>query len=140
MIVIDASLAVKWYATEALSEEAEKVFIASQPDVAVPDIFVTEVIAALVRRANIDKAVRGEADASIANLTDLLATGALKTYRMEPPQLAAAATIAMDLGHPLKDCIYLALAMDLRCALVTADVKFARKARGLWDGVRMLGE
>jgi predicted nucleic acid-binding protein len=52
--------------------------------------------------------------------------------------LLRATNLAIDLGHPLKDCIYLALAMELGCDLVTADARFAAKAREVWAGVRVL--
>ena len=58
----------------------------------------------------------------------------------DPGTLATAAGLAVDLGHPLKDCIYLALAIELECELVTADARFAEKAKGVWDKVRVLGE
>ncbi|GGB93752.1 hypothetical protein GCM10011494_10240 [Novosphingobium endophyticum] len=139
MIVIDASVAVKWYANEALSEDADDIFTANQSAIIVPDIFVTEVMSALVRRANIDKAVRSETEASIGNLADLFAAGMLHAHRIEPPQMSQAAGLAMDLGHPLKDCIYLALAMERECPLITADAKFAAKAREVWEAVQTLG-
>ena len=60
--------------------------------------------------------------------------------RMGPQKIASSAGQAIDLGHPLKDCIYLALAMELGCELVTCDARFAAKAKGVWAGVRVLGE
>jgi predicted nucleic acid-binding protein len=45
----------------------------------------------------------------------------------------------MNLGHPLKDCIYLALAMEMSCDLITCDARFAEKAKGAWARVRVLG-
>ena len=38
--------------------------------------------------------------------------------------MRAAADLAMRLGHPLKDCIYLVLADRLGCTVVTADARF----------------
>lgn len=51
-----------------------------------------------------------------------------------------AALLALDLGHPFKDSIYLALAVDLGCDLVTCDARFAKRAKEVWPRVRMLGE
>jgi predicted nucleic acid-binding protein len=53
--------------------------------------------------------------------------------------MAQAAALALDLGHPLKDCVYLAMAMELGCDLVTCDARFAEKACEAWAGVRLLG-
>jgi predicted nucleic acid-binding protein len=47
--------------------------------------------------------------------------------------------LAIDIGHPLKDCVYLVLAMELDCELVTCDARFAKKAKSVWGRVRVLG-
>jgi predicted nucleic acid-binding protein len=60
--------------------------------------------------------------------------------RTDNQALASAASTAIDIGHPLKDCIYLILAMELDCELMTCDARFAKKARDVWDRVRVLGE
>jgi predicted nucleic acid-binding protein len=140
VIVIDASLAVKWYLDEKWADEAEDILAEHQGDIAVPDIFVAEVTGALVRRANIDRSKRSESEASIARFMGLFETGALTAIRSTPETIAQAASLAMDLGHPLKDCIYLVLAMEGDCALVTCDARFAAKVRKVHAGLRMLGE
>lgn len=139
MIAIDASLAVKWYLDEALADEAEDILFENHGAILVPDIFIIEVTSALVRRANIDKAKRADSEAAIARFMSLFETGAIAAIRSEPETVARAAGIAMNLGHPIKDCIYLVLAMERKCPLVTADAKFADKAQGIWDRVALLG-
>jgi predicted nucleic acid-binding protein len=42
--------------------------------------------------------------------------------------LEAAAKLALELQHPLPDCLYLAVAERLGVALITADRAFARRA------------
>jgi predicted nucleic acid-binding protein len=140
VIVIDASLAVKWYLDEAWADEAEALLFEYEGDIAVPDIFISEVIGALVRRANMDKAMRSGSEASTTRFQALFDTGSIVAIRFLPPAVVRAATLAIDLGHPLKDCIYLALAMELDCDLVTCDGRFAAKAREIWGRVRVLGE
>ena len=140
MIAVDASLAVKWYFDEELSGEAEDVLFEHLGDIAVPDIFIAEVTGALVRLANIDKTKRRESEAAIARFMGLFETAALTAVRSEPESIAHAAILALDLGHPLKDCIYLALAIEQECPLYTCDARFAAKAKAAWAGVRMLGE
>ena len=139
MIVVDASLALKWYLDEALSDEAEAWFAENSGNIVVPDIFLTEVIGALVRRANIDKSLRRESESSIARFVALFDEQMIRVENLGPHRMAQAGALALDLGHPLKDCIYLALAIELRCDLVTADARFAAKAKGVWAGVRVLG-
>ncbi len=139
MIVVDASLAVKWYADEEHSELAESWLAENAQNIIVPDIFVSEVIGALVRHANIDKSLHKDSELSIRRFIALFEDNWIKAQRLQPSQIATAAQAAMIIGHPLKDCIYLALAIELECDLVTCDAKFATKAKGVWDRVRVLG-
>jgi predicted nucleic acid-binding protein len=139
VIVVDASLALKWYLDEALAEEADLWFTEHEGDIVVPHIFVIEVTSALVRRANIDKQLRPESEASVARLMALFSEQLIRLANTELQQMEQAAKLALDLGHPLKDCIYLALAMELGCDLVTCDARFGAKAKGVWAGVRVLG-
>lgn len=46
----------------------------------------------------------------------------------------------MRLGHPVKDCLYLALAMELRCDVATRDAKFIARARKIYPAVRHLSD
>ena len=52
--------------------------------------------------------------------------------------LHRAALIALTLGHPLADCIYLSLARELRCGLATCDGKFVERAVRLYPEIRLL--
>lgn len=140
MIVVDASLALKWYLDEALSDEAEAWFAENEGSIVVPHVFLIEVTGALVRRANIDNELRRASETSIARFVALFDEQSIRVESTELRQMAQAASLALDLGHPLKDCIYLALAMELGCDLVTCDARFAAKAKVVWAGVRMLGE
>ena len=139
MIAIDASLAVKWYRAEDYSLEATALFEANAGNFVAPDLFAIEVVSALVRNANAVKAARGAMEQAVAAFTAELARGSIKLTRLTAKSLADAAKLALHLGHPLKDCIYLALAMELGCDLVTCDARFAAKAKGVWAGVRVLG-
>ena len=47
--------------------------------------------------------------------------------------------IATELGHPLQDCLYLAVSENLEADLVTADRKFVAAARRNYPLVRLLG-
>ena len=140
MIVIDASLAVKWFLKEADSDPAGELFAEFIGQIGVPALFGIEVAAALVREGNLDKPNSGVMRQAVDQLAGYLADGSLETIVQGPMQLAKAANMALDLGHPLKDCIYLALAIELGCDLVTCDARFAAKAKGVWSGVRVLGE
>jgi predicted nucleic acid-binding protein len=137
-VIVDASLAVKWFLLEANSAAAREVLATHIGEIAAPPLFGIEVAATLVREANADKPNAHFMRDAIARLTHLLEDGSILIHESPPAQLARAANLAIDLGHPLKDCLYLALAMELECELVTCDARFAAKARGVWDGVRVL--
>ena len=139
MIVVDASLAVKWFLPEPGSAEAAQLLDRSDGDIVGPDLLGIEVSATLVRGANMVKSNRDEALKSLAKLKFMVESEAVKLQRTDIDQQDRAAQLAIDLGHPLKDCIYLALAMDLQCDLVTCDARFAAKAKEVWAGVRLLG-
>ena len=140
MIVLDASVAVKWYIPEALSELADALFRDHAGSIAAPSLFETEIVGALVRRANIDKSTRAEVEEWLAHLSVLFEEGSIATVDMGISGTQAAAVLALDLGHPLKDCLYLQLAIERECQLVTADARFAARARGAYAGVVVLGE
>lgn len=45
-------------------------------------------------------------------------------HHATPGLVERAGWLAINLGHPIQDCVYLALAHQLDCPLATADVKF----------------
>jgi predicted nucleic acid-binding protein len=139
VIVVDASLAVKWFLDEPLSGEAEEILGSHTGQIIVPDILVVEVTSALVRNANMVKSSRPNVLIALDRFACLLADGDLVAHRSSGTDVRQSAGIAIELGHPLKDCIYLVLAMELGCELVTCDAKFAEKALAVWDRVRVLG-
>lgn len=140
MIVIDASVAVKWFIAESDSERAEQVLHQHLGKMIVPDLFLIEVNAALVRKANIDKKLAARSRVHIAAFATMTAAQDFDPIRLAPDRLLQATELAIDLGHPLKDCIYLVLAIELGYPLVTADARFAAKARTVFEKVQVLGE
>ena len=138
MIVIDASVAVKWFVDENLSAEAVQLRNANFGRITVPDLFRVEVAGALVRRANIRKELRDEVANAIDAFVVLFEEGLIESAALAHEAVVKAARMAIDLGHPLKDCIYLALAQELNCELVTCDANFATKARVIWPQVQIL--
>jgi predicted nucleic acid-binding protein len=139
VIVIDASVAVKWFIEEHDSNFAKQLLLEEQGNLCIPDIFVVEVSATLVREANANKADSEVFRTGLYHLTDMIDRQALVLERRSPGHITDAGYLAINLGHPLKDCIYLALAMELECELITADIRFAAKAQSVWNRVRVLG-
>ena len=138
MIVVDASVAVKWFRDEIGSDQATQFYADNQRRMIAPDLFAVEVVAALVRNANAVKASRAVMTEAIAAFEAILAAEALTLHRADGRQRAAAAALAIRIGHPFKDCLYLALAMNQDCAMMTCDTRFATRATSAWAKIDVL--
>lgn len=120
MIVVDASVAVKWAVREAGHEEAVSIFDWERTLYA-PDLIFAEIANALIKKER-----RNEVTAE-------LTTRALHAVRAEVSLVPCgelwsdALSLARRLRHSVYDCFYLALAVS-RGILVTADVKLVGKA------------
>ena len=119
-VVIDASVAIKWVAPEALSEHA--VALLDGPRLAAPDLLVAECANILWKKVG-----RGEMDQDAA----IVAAQAIERVEIElvPMRLLLAESLklALELGHPAYDCMYLALALARGCRFVTADGRLVNK-------------
>jgi predicted nucleic acid-binding protein len=140
MIVLDASVAAKWYLKEAGSEQALELLAAHSGSIHGPDLLAIEVVATLVRETNSKVQPPALAQRYLETFAALCRGGGIKILRQGISDVLIAADIAINIGHPLKDCLYLALAMELGCPLVTADARFAAKTRAVYGEVRVLGE
>lgn len=136
MIVVDASVAVKWLLAEADSEAAFALLAEHGNAVAAPDLLLIEVARALIAAANSRRIDRARCEAALDEW--LAIAGGFDLHRSGPQTIATASRIALDLGHPLADCLYLALAVERGCDLVTADAKFTARARVTHDRITLL--
>ena len=119
-IVIDASVAMKWVLDEPESQAA--VALRDQELIA-PDLWLAEAANVLWRHARIGEISNDQAIALFAELLH----APVASLSMEP-HLETALELAMEIGHPVYDCIYLALALHHRTHVVTADRRFASAA------------
>lgn len=144
MIVVDASLAVKWILWERDSRAAIDFLRYHRDDLHAPDLLFTEVAQAIVRRHNEGRAagldIQDDAREALHKWTALWADTAVQSHRLNPHWLSEAGLMAMELGHPLQDRIYLALARELSCDLATCDAKFRAKAVDLYPDIRLLSD
>lgn len=144
MIVVDASLAAKWTLWEEDSSPALRFLFHFGRQLCAPDILFTEVAHAIVRHANESRArgqdIADDALEALRKWTIAWGEHAVKPHRGTQARLYKAGRIAVDLGHPLPDCIYLTLAMELKCELATCDAKFRKKAAGYYKPIRLLAE
>ena len=122
--MVDASVAVKWLVAEELSEEAATL-LDSQCTLLAPDLLFAEATSALTAKHR-----QGEIDGNeLAELVELLRTAPVATPLSMRQLAASSARLAVDLGHPVCDCFYLALAIHEDYPVVTADTRFYEKVR-----------
>ncbi len=103
-----------------------------------PDLLFTEVAAAIVARANAKKEIAPDALKALEKWIVAWSDHLVRPHRVTQRRLYEAGKLAIALGHPLKDCIYLALAMELSCPLATCDAKFLAKAVSIYPEVKLL--
>jgi len=131
-IVVDASVAVKWVLDEPGSEAA--VALRDQ-ELMAPVLWLVEVANALWRKARIGDITAAQASARLSELRE----APVASLPIEP-LIEPALKLAVEIGQPVYDCIYLALALHHRTHVVTADRRFASAAStpDLAGGVRLL--
>jgi predicted nucleic acid-binding protein len=116
-LVVDASVAIKWFVHEVYAEEALR-FLDPTHDVTAPDLLWPEFGNILWK-----KTLRDEVSADMAR--EILVAFRRVPLRIMPsePLVEAAFEIANRIGRTVYDSLHLALAAQLGCRLVTADQK-----------------
>ena len=127
MTIVDASVAVKWFVPEAGDAGAQRL-LESGENLIGPFLIRVEVAAALARKARLNEIERGDAKAAAKLWIQSIRDGVIILVS-EDRDLSRAFDLAIELNHPLQDCVYLALAERLGATLLTADRKFLAKAR-----------
>ena len=120
-VVVDASVALKWYVAEDDSNVALALLNSGERLIA-PDLVVAELCNAawrLIRRGEL----RREQLAIIASG----ASAAFATLYGAAQLAPRAAAIALELDHPVHDCFYLALSEAQNVPLVSADRRLIAK-------------
>ena len=127
-LVIDASVALKWFVQEDGSDRAAALLETAELLIA-PELIIAEVCNAGWKAVRNGTAVPNQLEIAAARLPLVL------DELVPMAELAVAATAAaMTLDHPVYDCFYLALAEQYDVRLVTADRKLLRKvARTSWE-------
>lgn len=117
-LVVDTSIAVKWFLPEIHFEAASKV-LKSRFELIAPDIIWAEFGNALLKKVRIDEIAVQEA----ADILKDFIRFPLQTYSSKFI-LNAAWHMAHDSRNNVYDNLFLSLAINRNCALVTADRKF----------------
>lgn len=121
--VVDASVAVKWVVPEIHADAAARL-LARDDELLVPDLFFAEIANVFWKRVQ-----RGQDQPERARM-------ALEALVAQPLQVHASAAlianafaIALETKRAVYDCIYLALAVEHQCQMVTADEKLFNALR-----------
>lgn len=127
-LVIDASVGVKWFSDkdEASVPQARsilKAHAAGEIKLLVPDLFFHEICNALVFKKNITQELLLDA---IATLFDL----DLGVFPVDVERLSSAVRIARKANVTEYDACYIALAIENRCPLITANPRHQKSEIG----------
>lgn len=123
-LVLDASVALKWFVEEPSSADARRLLEGGR-DLAAPDLLAVEVGNALWRLTRRNEIGTAQALLAIDALGRAVPT-VLPSWELRTRALEIAAT----LGHPVYDCVYLAAAERLGAPLVTADERLVARVGG----------
>lgn len=118
-LIIDASIAVKWVIEEEGTEQALR--LRGRYHFAAPDLLVAECANILWKKVQRTELTLEEAQLA----SRLLQQADIELIGMRG-LLEEATRLAILLGHPAYDCIYLALAKQRQCLFVTADERLLR--------------
>ena len=128
--VVDSCVAAKWYAPEPDTALARTLL--DHPLIA-PDQIRAEVASTLWKKVRARELERAQALRALSHL--------FRTVKLMPSEPLAdmALELALDLGQPVYDCFFLALAQTLNFPLVTADRKlWLRTRRTAFSGLVIL--
>jgi predicted nucleic acid-binding protein len=127
VVVLDASIAVRWVVEEEGSEEAAALL---ERDVAwiAPRLLLTEAASALRRKVADRVLAPAAAGQALDALLQAVADGVVRLIDDERV-IAPALLLAVSLQHTVPDCLYLALAEREGAGIATADDRLTRLAR-----------
>lgn len=121
-MIVDASVAVKWLVVE--DDSGQAIDLLGKAEFAAPVLLHCEVANALWKKARRGE-INGEGlGAQIEHLSTLVQSVD------ETPFMPMAADIALEIGHPVYDCVYLSMAIQMERRLATADGRFIRALSG----------
>ena len=116
-LIVDASVAVKWLFTEEGTVESRQL-LAHRIVLYAPDFILTEAANVIWKRAR-----RKEITDPQSYLEELARLPDVVVLCPSADLVAHAAAIALEIGHPVYDCLYLACAEVEGSPLITADGK-----------------
>lgn len=135
MIILDASVVVKWFSEEEYTEKALEIrerIRMGEERVVVPDLLLYELANALKYNPSFDANDVSDALTSIFDMD-------LEIVTPIPEIINLAVALAFEYNITVYDAFYIALAKDLELTFITADRRLCERVRGL-DYVEFIGE
>jgi len=134
ILVVDASVAVKWYPDEVASAPARDLLV-SDDLLAAPELLQVEAASVFWKRVRQGQMSAADAAQAVRRLRVVI-----DWWDGHADVVPRALELASALDHPVYDCVYLAAAERVDGTLATADARFAaRLADTAWaDRVRHL--
>jgi predicted nucleic acid-binding protein len=122
--VVDANVAIKWVLPEQHSDLALRL---SAPDyeLLVPDFFFPEIGNILWKRVR-----RREMSLEAAQVDLAALMGLPLQISLSQPLMPKALEVAVRVQQAVYDCVYLGLAVENQCKMVTADERFFNSLQG----------
>jgi predicted nucleic acid-binding protein len=138
-VVIDTSVAVKWVVPDdgfGIERGAEAALALLADELLAPDCIMGEFANALFKKVRRSEIGEEQARAAFAILPETVALFPTATL-VEP-----ALDLALDIVHPVHDCIFLVGAIQRGVPLVTADMKFYKNCMrtGRPYPIKLLGD
>ena len=121
-LTVDASIVVKWYITENHSDDA-RLLLGHRLERYAPDFLLVEFANTVWKKAR-----QGEIGDPTPHLGEIPKLREAIDLYPSGELAERAARLAVDLDHPVYDCLYLACAEATRSVLITADRRLANKA------------
>lgn len=122
--IVDASVAIKWAVDEDLRSQARSL-LQGTSELLAPDFIAVEIGNVLWKKVK-----RGEISALQARAALPVVTNAFSRLVPVGPFATRALELAIELAHPVYDCLYLATAEAEGASLVTADLRLLDVLRG----------
>jgi predicted nucleic acid-binding protein len=126
-LVVDASVACKWFVAEGDEDLADALLIGGE-GLAAPDVAVAELCNIFWRKVRLKQMTPAQAEDAASRVESYF-----KTLVPCAPLARHAMYISATLDHPAYDCFYLALAEELGAEMVTADARLVQAVqRSRW--------
>lgn len=134
-IVVDASVAAKWFLIEA--DSAKAAALIGQSPLFAPDLLRVELAAAISRQFRLGVIDLDTAERQFGRMLQIVKEPEMRLVANES-LLARAFAIALQIRHALQDCLYVACAEEAGATLVTSDPMLLKRAASAFPFVRAL--